>query len=134
MPGRQFCEEEIAHASRARRRPQGIYFGLQPQILRPQTRKLSRASEMFGADRAELFRVFFISGTKFVALLHRPKMLVDQARWDRRSEGLDGGKKIPRVERKDWECRIQQVSSKVQSSQDMISVILQRRDLGLLCR
>ena len=82
---------------------------------------------MLGADRAELLRVIFISGTKFVALLHRPKMLVDQARWNRRGEGLDGGKKIPGVERKNRECWIQQVSSQIQSSQDMISVVPQSR-------
>ena len=80
MPGRQFREEEIAHASSVRRQPQEVYRGLQLQIVRPQARKLSQAT-----DRAELLRVNFISSAKFVALRHSPKVL------------------ILGVERKDWE-------------------------------
>ena len=82
MPGRQFSEEEIAHASSVRRRPQGFYLGPQLQIVRPQARKLPHASEVLGTDRAELLRVIFISSAKFVALLRRPKVLIDQARRD----------------------------------------------------
>jgi hypothetical protein len=60
------------------------------KVLRSQARKLSQASKVLGADRAELLRVIFISSAKVVALLHRPKEL------------------ILGVEREDWECRVQQ--------------------------
>ena len=85
MPGRQFREEEIAHASSVRRRPQGVYLGPQLQIVRPQARKLSQASKVLGADRAEFLRVIFIDSAKIVALRHSPKVL------------------ILGVEREDWE-------------------------------
>jgi hypothetical protein len=86
MPDRQFREEEVAHSVRVRRsRPQEIYLGPQLQMFRPQARKLSQASTVFGADRAELLRVIFINSAKIVALRQSPKVL------------------ILGVEREDWE-------------------------------
>ena len=54
-------------------------------MFRPQARKLSQASTVFGADRAELLRVIFINSAKIVALRQSPKVL------------------ILGVEREDWE-------------------------------
>jgi hypothetical protein len=86
MPDRQFREEEVAHSVRVRRsRPQGVYLGPQLQMFRPQACKLSQASKVFGADRAELLRVIFINSAKIVALRQSPKVL------------------ILGVEREDWE-------------------------------
>jgi hypothetical protein len=45
-------------------------------MFRPQARKLSQASTVFGADRAELLRVIFINSAKIVALRQSPKVLI----------------------------------------------------------
>jgi hypothetical protein len=45
---------------------------------------------VLGAERAELVRVFFIRNPKLVALLHGAKVLIGEARRNRRSERLDG--------------------------------------------
>ncbi len=45
-------------------------------MFRPQARKLSQASTVLGADRAECLRVIFINSAKIVALRHSPKVLI----------------------------------------------------------
>jgi hypothetical protein len=59
--------------------------------------------KVLGAERAKLVRVFFIREAVVVALLHGPKVLIGEARRNRRGERLNGGKKVPGIERKGWE-------------------------------